>query len=268
MTMPLGNNFLRHNQQAWDAQAAQNSPWSQPVDSATIAAARAGQWQIHLTPGPLPAGWLDAVQGKRILCLAGAGGQQAPVLAAAGAQVTVFDLSEQQLAKDRMVAERDGLQLATVQGDMRDLACFADASFDVIVHPVSNQYVPDIAPVWRECARVLADGGVLLSSFFNPAVFIGDRDPQWTKQGLIRPRFVLPYSDVEDMPPDALAARMERGEALIFGHGLDSQIGGQLATGFVLAGYHEEMHPHPRFEIEKYLPSFIATRAVRQARAG
>ena len=84
--MPLGNNFLQHNQQAWDAQAARNSPWSQPVDSATIAAARAGQWQIHLTPGPLPAGWLDAVHGKRIVCLAGAGGQQAPVLAAAGAR--------------------------------------------------------------------------------------------------------------------------------------------------------------------------------------
>ena len=185
--MPLSDNFLRHNQQAWDAQAAQNSPWSQPVDCATIAAARAGQWQIHLKPGRLPAGWLGEVRGWRILCLAGAGGQQAPVLAAAGAHVTVFDLSEQQLAQDRMGAERDGLPLATVQGDMRDLGCFADASFDVIVHPVSNQYVPDIAPVWRECARVLADGGVLLSSFFNPAVFVGDRDPQWAKQGLIRP---------------------------------------------------------------------------------
>ena len=265
--MPLGNDFLRHNQQAWDAQAAQNSPWSQPVDGATIAAARAGQWQIHLTPGPLPADWLGEVRGRRILCLAGAGGQQAPVLAAAGAHVTVFDLSEQQLAKDRMVAERDGLPLVTVQGDMRDLACFADASFDVIVHPVSNQYVPDIASVWRECARVLAHGGVLLSSFFNPAVFIGDRDPQWAQQGLIRPRYVLPYSDVADLDAAALAARMDRGEALVFGHGLDSQIGGQLAAGFVLAGYHEEMHPHPRFEIEKYLPSFIATRAVRLARA-
>ena len=265
--MPSSDNFLLHNQQAWDAQAAQNSPWSQPVDSATIAAARAGQWQIHLTPGPLPDAWLDEVHGLRILCLAGAGGQQAPVLAAAGAYVTVFDLSAQQLAKDSMVARRDGLQLVTVQGDMRDLACFADASFDVIVHPVSNQYVPDIAPVWSECARVLADGGVLLSSFFNPAVFIGDRDPQGARQGLIRPRFVLPYSDLEDMQPDALAERMERGEALIFGHGLDSQIGGQLAAGILLAGYHEEMHPHLRFEIEKYLPSFIATRAVRVARA-
>lgn len=78
---------------------------------------------------------------------------------------------------------------------------------------------------------------------------------------------MLPYSDVADLDAAALAARMDRGEALVFGHGLDSQIGGQLAAGFVLAGYHEEMPPQPRFEIEKYLPSFIATRAVRLARA-
>ncbi|WP_353056137.1 class I SAM-dependent methyltransferase [Janthinobacterium sp. JC611] len=96
--MAVGHHFLRHNQQAWDAQAARNSPWSQP---------------------------------------------------AAGAHVTVFDLSEQQLAQDRMVAERDGLQLAAVPGDMRDLACLADAGFDLIVHPVSHQYVPDIAAVRR-----------------------------------------------------------------------------------------------------------------------
>src|SRR5256885_15725512 len=104
------------------------------------------------------------------------------------AQVTVFDASAGQLAQDRYVAEREGLALTCVQGDMRDLGVFADAGFDVIFHPISNLYVPDVRPVWRECARVLAKGGRLLSSFWNPVVFVEDRDPALREQGLMRDR--------------------------------------------------------------------------------
>ena len=104
-----------------------------------IAAARGGDLSAaRLTPEPLPRGWLDAVRGLRILCLACAGGQQAPVLAAAGAEVTVFDLSEGQLDQDRAVARREGLALSAVQGDMRDLSAFDDQTFDVVFHPISN----------------------------------------------------------------------------------------------------------------------------------
>lgn len=62
--------LLQHNAMAWDHQAQQHSPWSQPVSSETIAAARQGQWQVHLTPSPLSTEWLGDIQGKRILCLA------------------------------------------------------------------------------------------------------------------------------------------------------------------------------------------------------
>ncbi|AIY42424.1 Methyltransferase [Collimonas arenae] len=256
-------NLLAHNAAAWDLQALSDSPWSQPVGSDVITAAREGQWQIHLTPSPLPADWLGDICGKRILCLASAGGQQAPVLAAAGADVTVFDLSREQLEKDLAVAHRDGLSLDIVQGDMRDLSHFSDATFDLIFHPISNQYVPDIQPVWKECFRVLRYGGELLVSFFNPAVFIADRDPVYAAQGLVRPRFSVPYSDLEDLDSVALAAKQMRREAMVFGHSLASQIGGQLAAGFALTGFLEEIHPNPRFEIEKFMPSFIATRAMK-----
>jgi len=42
---------------------------------------------------------------------------------------------------------------------MKDLAVFPVASFDLIFHPVANVFVPDVLPVWRECARVLRPGG-------------------------------------------------------------------------------------------------------------
>ncbi|WFF83878.1 class I SAM-dependent methyltransferase [Delftia tsuruhatensis] len=255
--------ILAHNTAAWNQQAAKSCDWSRPVDSAEIARARAGSWQARLTPGPLPAGWLDDVRGLRILCLASGGGQQAPILAAAGAQVTVFDASAGQLAQDRHVAEREGLALTCVQGDMRDLGVFADASFDVIFHPISNLYVPDVRPVWRECARVLTTGGRLLSSFWNPVVFVEDRDPALREQGLVRPAWRLPYSDVADLPPEAIAAKRERNEALVFGHTLADQIGGQLDAGLVLTGFHEDWQPHARFVIEKFVPTFIATCSMK-----
>lgn len=264
-TMNHPIDILAHNQAAWDRQAAQGCEWSAPVGPEAIAAARAGHWQVHLTPGPLPAGWLEQVAGLRILCLAAGGGQQAPILAAAGAEVTVYDASAGQLAQDRAVAEREGLDLRCVQGDMRDLGVFADASFDLIFHPISNLYVPDVRPVWRECARALVPGGTLLSSFWNPVVFIGDRDPALRAQGLVKPVWRLPYSDVEHLPPEALADKQDRGEALVFGHTLADQIGGQLDAGFVLTGFHEDWHPHPRFVVENVMPTFVATWAVKKA---
>ncbi|MBN3722592.1 class I SAM-dependent methyltransferase [Burkholderia sp. Ac-20379] len=264
-TIPTSEfNIFDHNRIAWDRQAASRCEWSQPVGPDVIAAARRGDWNIHLTPNALPPHWLADVRAQRILCLASAGGQQAPVLAAAGADVTVFDASALQLEQDEMVARRDGLTLKCVQGDMRDLSVFAEASFDVIVHPVSNQYVPDVRPVWRECFRVLrAGGGRLLSSFFNPVVFVADRSPELSTQGLIRPRFSVPYSDVRDLTPAELARKQSSGDALIFGHSLSEQIGGQLEAGFVLKGFHEDKQPKPRFVIDNFLPTFLATFAVK-----
>jgi len=154
-----------YNREAWNRQVEEGNEWTLPVSSEVIAAARKGQWQIVLTPiKPVPQAWFPKLAGLDTLCLASAGGQQAPVLAAAGGKVTVLDNSPRQLAQDRFVAERDGLSIITVEGDMRDLSMFSDQSFGLIFHPVSNLFVPDIRPVWRETFRVLRREGVLLGA--------------------------------------------------------------------------------------------------------
>ncbi len=152
------------NRTAWDKQVDRGNPYTKPVTAEAIEAARRGEWQISLTDvRPIPRAWFpDNLRGLKVLGLAAGGGQQGPILAAAGATVTVFDNSPKQLAQDRRVAEREGLPLATVEGDMSNLAVFADGSFDLIVHPVSNVFVPDVNPVWTEAYRVLRPGGSLL----------------------------------------------------------------------------------------------------------
>jgi SAM-dependent methyltransferase len=187
------------NRLAWDRQVERGSEWARPVSPAEVAAAKAGQWSIILTPiKHVPHDWLPPLPGLDVLCLASGGGQQGPILAAAGAKVTVFDNSPRQLEQDRLVADRENLTIRTVDGDMADLGVFADEVFDLIVHPVSNVFVPDVIPVWRESFRVLRNGGVLLAGFNNPVVHLIDYN-HFAKTGRIEIKFGLPYSDLKSL---------------------------------------------------------------------
>jgi len=233
-------NVAEHNRRAWNRQAREGCRWSTPAGPTEIAEARGGAPRILLTPDtPVPQDWLGDLRGQDVLCLASGGGQQAPLLAAAGARVTSFDLSEEQLALDRTVAGREALELRTVQGDMRDLSDFGDATFDRIVHVTSNVFCPEVRPVWKECFRVLRPGGELLAGFMNPAYFLFDHDAVDRGEPPVV-CYSLPFSDPSDLPPDRLRRLIADGEALEFSHSLDAQIGGQLEAGFHLVGFFED----------------------------
>src|SRR5216683_2104622 len=178
---------VAHNRAAWDREVDSGNEWTRPVGPEVVARARGGDWSVVLIGyEPVPRDWFPAdLAGMPVLGLASGGGQQGPVLAAAGAQVTVFDNSPRQLARDEEVAAREGLAIRTVLGDMRDLSAFADASFDVVFNPVSNVFCPDLAPVWRECFRVLRPGGLLLAGFMSPDLFIFDAEALDTREELV-----------------------------------------------------------------------------------
>lgn len=251
-----------YNRRAWDHQVEQGNVWTVPVAPDRVAEARLGRWSLLLTPTvSVPRNWFPHhLRGIRVLALASGGGQQGPLLAAAGAEVTVFDASEKQLAQDRLVAEREDLALATVRGDMRDLSAFADASFDLVFHPVSNCFVPDVLPVWREVARVLAPGGHLLAGFVNPLYFLFDDDA--LSRGELVVRYRLPYSDVEQLDTAKIEAFMAQDEPLMFGHTLEAQIEGQLAAGLALVGFYEDRWGNDK-PLDDRIATFIATRATK-----
>ena len=164
-----------YNREAWDKVALAEDKWFRACTAAEIESARRGELNIKLTPTKnLPTEWLGQIKSRRVLCLAGGGGQQAPLLAAAGAIVTVFDISQKQLTRDRSVADREGLSLETVVGDMRDLSAFADASFDLIINPTAVCYCPEVLPIWRECFRVSKPGADLISGMINPIHYLFD----------------------------------------------------------------------------------------------
>ena len=255
--------IFNHNREAWNRESREGSEWCIPVDDTVIAAAQSGLWSVVLTPKkPVPREWFGDVRGKRLLCLASGGGQQAPVLAAAGAHVTSFDLSEEQLRKDREVADRNGLSLECVQGNMTDLSMFSAESFDLVFHPVSNVFVPDVSPVWRECCRVLRPGGTLLAGFTNPSLFLFDHE-EAEQTGALVVRHALPYREPESLEPAAQARWRQSGRAAEFSHSLETQIGGQIAEGFVITGLYEDGWSDEATAFNRFSPLAIATRAFK-----
>lgn len=255
---------VAYNRTAWDTCVARKNRWTVPVDAKTIKHARAGQFELVLTPIiPVPKNWYPDLKGTPTLCLASGGGQQGPILAAVGADVTVFDNSPKQLEQDRFVADRDGLAIKTVEGDMRDLSAFADSQFGFIFHPCSNVFVSDVRPVWRECYRVLRPGGVLLAGFTNPVRYIFDDER--TENGNLEVRYSLPYSDLRDLSEaDRQKIVIDKQQPMEFGHTLGDQIGGQLDAGFLLAGFYEDKFDDAANDpISQYMNTFIATRAIK-----
>jgi ubiquinone/menaquinone biosynthesis C-methylase UbiE len=258
--MEKNMNLRDHNKKAWDVAVKKGSPYTVPVTHETIEAAKKGQWEIRLITKPLPKQWLGSVLEKDVLLLAGGGGQQGPILAAVGARVTVFDNSPLQLAQDRMVAKREGLSIITVEGDMRDLGVFVDESFDIIINPVSNVYIPDVQPVWRESYRVLRHGGLLIAAFDHAEKFVFDYEIL-EKTGQFEVNHSLPYSDIDLLSESEKEHYRKEGLPFQFSHSLEEQINGQLNTGFILTNLSEDIEDIDL--VSRIMPTYITTRAEK-----
>lgn len=256
-------NILEYNSSVWDKYSDENIEWSVPVSREEIERARNDDWSVILTPlKSVPRDWFGDIHGKDVLCLASGGGQQVPILAAAGANITSFDNSAKQLEKDKLVAETEGLKIRLEKGDAADLSRFESESFDLIFHPCSNCFMENLAPIWRECFRVLRRGGSLLSGFNNPIVYIFDRFAE-EKEGVLKVRHKLPYSDLESLNEVEKAELTAKKEAFEYSHSLETQIGGQIEAGFLIAGFYEDSWNDEARLLNKYAPSFIATKAIK-----
>lgn len=228
------DDLIQHNKARWEALAAANVAFSRPL--------------LDLTPESArqmldPYGVMGDVAGQRVLCLGSGGGQQSAAFALLGADVTVFDLSETQLERDRAALAHYGQTARLVQGDMRDLSAFGDAAFDLVYHPYSISFVPDTAPVFDGVRRVLRPGGLYRLDWHNPfAKSMDERD--WNGSGY---SLKHPYADGEvlfdDMRWDITAddGTVQRVDGpREFNHKLSTVINGLIGRGFTLLGLWEE----------------------------
>ena len=247
-------NYQDENARAIDRWVEQGWEWGVPITHAQYAAALRGEWDVLLTPTkPVPHAWFGELKGKKVLGLASGGGQQIPIFAALGAECTVLDYSEKQLESERLVAAREGYAVKIVRADMTKPLPFADGSFDLIFHPVSNCYVEKVEPIFRECFRVLRPGGVLLGGYDNGFGYTVDEAEE-------RVIYSLPFNPLQN--PDQMRELQQTDSGVQFSHTMEEQLGGQLAAGFRLTGLYEDTNGAGRLH-EMGIPCFIAVRAVK-----
>ena len=247
--------YQEKNAETIDRWVREGWEWGIPVDHAEYLAAQRGVWNVKLTPTKsVPHDWFGDLNGKTVLGLASGGAQQMPLFAACGAVCTVLDYSEEQLRSERLVAEREGYAVAIVRADMSKPLPFSDESFDLIFHPVSNCYVEEVEPIWRECFRVLKPGGVLLAGMDNGVNYLFDDDEREAVNS-------LPFNPLKN---PAQMAQLERDDCGIqFSHTLTEQLGGQLRAGFRLTDLYEDTNGEGRLH-SLNVPCYIATRAVKE----
>lgn len=228
--------------------------WGQPIDHDTYLSALNGSWELLLTPTkPVSKSWLGEIKGKKVLGLASGGGQQMPIFAALGALVTVLDYSPAQLRSEQLVSEREGYQINIVRADMTKPLPFEDGEFDLVFHPVSNCYVKEVKPIFKECARVLKHGGRLLCGLDNGMNFITNEEEREIL-------YSLPFDPLND--PELMRMLQSEDCGVQFSHTMEEQIGGQLEAGFILKDIYEDTNGSGRLH-KMNIPSFIATLAIK-----
>lgn len=253
---------LRQNELAWDAR--QDDPrfagaggLPRDADAATRAI---DPW---LRDSPLA--------GRDVLCLAAGGGFHGPLHALAGARVTVVDLSERQLDHDRRIANQLGLELRTLRQSIDQLDQLGDASFEVVVQPVSSCYLPRLEPMYAEIARVLRPGGLYLSQHKQPGSLqsplnSGGRSSAesgyWIDTPLVEGLRLPETGNAADWTREAGTAE--------FLHGWGALLGGLCASGFVI----EAVTEPPRGDAlaqagtpehrARFLPPYIKLKARRK----
>lgn len=213
-------------------------------------------------------GWLpESVAGLNVLCLASGGGWQSILYAAAGARVTVLDLSPGMLELDQREATRRGYSVTTVEGSMDDLSMLRDETFDIVHQPVSTCYVPNIVKVYEEIARVLRDGGLYISQHKQPTC------AQIT-QRTERNQFVIGIEYFHEGPlPKVDDTSYREAGAIEYLHRWDELVGGLCRTGFVLEDLREPRRADYKAPVDhfgyrgRFVPPYVRLKARRVTRA-
>ncbi len=240
------------NQKYWDEEVRQGKrytrPWLDLDRDALLAYARG---QIPQLPRPYlyPRQVLQDVAGKDVLCLATGKGQQSAAFGLLGAAVTVLDLCAGQLESDQLAARHHGYQVRTVQGDMRDLSVFGDASFDLVYQSISIVFVPDVREVYREVARVLRSGGMYCVGHCNPttdATFPDGPTNGWDGTGY---RIAEPYiGGAVRQRPDGSESMAEGEPTGEYRHLLSDIFNGLVEAGLSIRGVYEDPRAMTRGE--------------------
>ncbi|MFM9064691.1 MAG: class I SAM-dependent methyltransferase [Pirellula sp.] len=228
-SVPTSGAIQQRNRQAYDRMVQTRHFLTQPVSAQELASPLA----------TLDAkGWLGGnIRGWNVLCLAAGGGRQGPLYCAAGARVTVLDISSAMLQLDRQVSAHLGINYQIIQGEMSDLSMFRLDEFVLVAHPVSTCYVADVETVFTQVARVLRPGGLYISQHKQPMNLQASLE---MNQG----RYVVetPVGNPAKSLAIGQSSLLREPDTVEFAHSLDAILGGICRAGMFIEAVSEPDH--------------------------
>ena len=230
--------YIKLNEDRWNHV---KNDYTEPLTHEELEEVRKNPISVALTVGKkVPIEWFEKANGKKILGLACGGGQQGPVFAIKGYDVTIMDFS--------------------AQADMTKPFPFEDETFDIIFNPVSNVYIEDLENMYQEASRVLKKSGLLMVGFMNPWIYMYDADIVWDKpdEELLL-KFSLPFNSKELEEESKISINPEYGYE--FSHTLETQIRGQLKNGLAMIDFYESCDK--RNQLSRYGNDYIATLCIK-----
>ncbi|WP_257280927.1 class I SAM-dependent methyltransferase [Endozoicomonas sp. ISHI1] len=111
---------------------------------------------------------LPELAGKNVLDLGCGPGVYAEYLLNQGASVTAVDVSQEMI---KIVIEKLGDKVQAYPQDLsRGLPQEKDASYDIIICPLTVHYIEDVSLLFGDVKRLLKQGGVFIFSTHHPVV--------------------------------------------------------------------------------------------------
>lgn len=251
----MDENYIEINSSTFDRWIEESWEWGQPISHEVFEKAKNNDWSVVLTPTKaVPKEWFCDMKRAEVLGLASGGGQQMPIFTALGAKCTVLDYSKKQLLSEKQVALRENYDIKLIREDMTKPLPFEDETFDLIFHPVSNSYIEDVIPLWKECFRVLKKDGILLSGLDNGINYVFDDEETSLT-------YKLPFNPLKNKQQYEDSIKNDWG--IQFSHTIEEQIGGQLEAGFTITDIYGDTNGVGSLH-EFNIPTFYATRAVKK----
>lgn len=230
----------KYNSIAWDEEVNRGNYWTRIARQEDVQDAKEGKIRIRITPTAfVPLGWIEGLKGKRVLNLAGAGGQQTILLSAFGANVVTVDISKNQIAQDEKGLKAYSLEAELHNRDMRDLSFLDDESFDAAICPHSLNFIPSTVQFYREVYKKLKKGGLFLFGVANPALYLFDEKKE-EKENKLEVKYTLPYSDEKSQSKKKIEKMKRKKDTFEFSHTLSAIIGDLLKTGFSIRDFYSD----------------------------
>jgi SAM-dependent methyltransferase len=185
------------NRVAWNTVSrAYQDRYQLPTDRLVYAGRCPGEDELQL---------IGEVTGLRVLVLGCGGGQECIVLAKQGAQVVGIDLSDKQIEYGRRLADREGVIVTLLQGNVEELREIDDASQDIVLSLHALNYVERADRAFGEAFRVLKPGAPFVFSVHHPFdACLDDTPPYGVAKGYWQRELDWQW----DFPEASVSARM------------------------------------------------------------